>query len=324
MSNKSIRRIQREVTLYHKSDLNTHGIYIHFNESDIYNAKALIIGPKESPYQNGFYLFDITYPQNYPQTPPQVVLCTINKYARFNPNLYTNGKVCLSILGTWSGPGWTPCLSTNEVLLSIQSLLTNNPVQNEPGYEKLCLKTSTQAQTYVKIIEYHNYRIAILQVINNIPKGFEPFKPIMEQKFIELYDENMSVICEKPSIQLNLRMYNLNVFTDYQYIIEEFKKLYKTLKDTLSPIITPKNSNSNSNTEFNTDGNSTHSNVSVDIKVSGENTISTKSKKRVPSNPASNYDENTIMISDNDGRKYQVAIINSKNSNTYKRWVLVK
>lgn len=23
---------------------------------------------------------------------------------RFNPNLYNNGKVCLSLLGTWSGP----------------------------------------------------------------------------------------------------------------------------------------------------------------------------------------------------------------------------
>jgi hypothetical protein len=31
---------------------------------------------------------------------------------RFNPNLYINGKVCLSLLGTWSGPSWNPKTST--------------------------------------------------------------------------------------------------------------------------------------------------------------------------------------------------------------------
>ena len=31
---------------------------------------------------------------------------------RFNPNLYECGKVCLSLLGTWSGPSWNPAVST--------------------------------------------------------------------------------------------------------------------------------------------------------------------------------------------------------------------
>lgn len=31
---------------------------------------------------------------------------------RFNPNLYDCGKVCLSLLGTWSGPSWEPGVST--------------------------------------------------------------------------------------------------------------------------------------------------------------------------------------------------------------------
>ena len=52
-----------------------------------------------------------------------------------NPNLYENGKVCLSILGTWSGPGWTTACTLSSVLLSIQSLLNENPIHNEPGWE---------------------------------------------------------------------------------------------------------------------------------------------------------------------------------------------
>jgi len=57
---------------------------------------------------------------------------------RLNPNLYDYGKVCLSLLGTWSGPGWVPNQSTIlQVLLSIQALiLVDAPFFNEPGFEK--------------------------------------------------------------------------------------------------------------------------------------------------------------------------------------------
>ena len=36
-------------------------------------------------------------------------------------SLYAEGKVCLSLLGTWAGPGWVPGVSTlGQVLMSIQ------------------------------------------------------------------------------------------------------------------------------------------------------------------------------------------------------------
>lgn len=55
---------------------------------------------------------------------------------RFNPNLYANGKVCLSLLGTWSGPGWQSTSTLLQVLISIQSLImVDEPYFNEPGYE---------------------------------------------------------------------------------------------------------------------------------------------------------------------------------------------
>mmetsp|Transcript_10330 Transcript_10330/g.30927 ORF Transcript_10330/g.30927 Transcript_10330/m.30927 type:complete len:103 (-) Transcript_10330:836-1144(-) len=48
-------------------------------------------------------------PDDYPQSPPRVRNMTTGAgRVRFNPNLYANGKVCLSILGTWKGPGWMP------------------------------------------------------------------------------------------------------------------------------------------------------------------------------------------------------------------------
>lgn len=61
---------------------------------------------------------------------------------RLNPNLYDNGKVCLSLLNTWSGSHkemWIPNLSTMlQVLVSIQGLILNaKPYFNEPAYARL-------------------------------------------------------------------------------------------------------------------------------------------------------------------------------------------
>ena len=60
---------------------------------------------------------------------------------RFNPNLYNDGKVCLSVLNTWPGRAeeqWNPQTSSLlQVLVSIQSLiLVQEPYFNEPGYER--------------------------------------------------------------------------------------------------------------------------------------------------------------------------------------------
>ena len=61
---------------------------------------------------------------------------------RLNPNLYNCGKVCLSLLNTWTGvknEKWIPGVSTIlQVLVSIQGLILNTkPYFNEPGYERM-------------------------------------------------------------------------------------------------------------------------------------------------------------------------------------------
>lgn len=66
--------------------------------------KALIIGPDNTPYENGCFIFDILLGPAYNQSPPQVkIVTTLGGKYRLNPNLYAEGKVCLSLLGTWSG-----------------------------------------------------------------------------------------------------------------------------------------------------------------------------------------------------------------------------
>ena len=185
------KRIWRDIKIFKESNLNENGIYCEFDEEDIHNVKVLILGPGETPYAHGFYFFRLRFPQNYPLEPPKVKLMTQGEHIRFNPNLYTNGKVCLSILGTWEGPGWTASCTLSSVLLSIQSLLNANPIHNEPGWENV--STSDQRCTsYNKVLSCANIKIAIINNLKNCQHEFTCFLPLMKK----LFEQNKSKIVE--------------------------------------------------------------------------------------------------------------------------------
>ena len=143
------------------------GIYLYVNEEDIFHNYAMIVGPKHTPYFGGFYLFEKKFPKNYPDKNPSVNMLTICDKVRFNPNLYESGKVCLSILGTWNGPGWKKVMNLRSVLLSIQSLLHEFPITNEPGFDTV-KPDDDKSISYNKYITYYNFKIAIIDIVNSI------------------------------------------------------------------------------------------------------------------------------------------------------------
>uniref|UniRef100_A0A673JAS2 (E3-independent) E2 ubiquitin-conjugating enzyme n=1 Tax=Sinocyclocheilus rhinocerous TaxID=307959 RepID=A0A673JAS2_9TELE len=114
------------------------GIMVKTFEDRMDLFSALIKGPNRTPYEDGLFLFDIQLPNIYPAVPPlfrYLSQCS----GRLNPNLYDNGKVCVSLLGTWIGKGterWTSKSSLLQVLISIQGLiLVNEPYYNEAGFD---------------------------------------------------------------------------------------------------------------------------------------------------------------------------------------------
>ena len=148
---------------------------------DMSKAKMIIAAPPSTPYGYGLFLFDVYFPPTYPSVPPKVNLMTTGHASvRFNPNLYNNGKVCLSLLGTWSGSPeemWQPNQSTFlQVCVSIQSLIfIENPYFNEPGYEK-SMNTATgklKSRQYNSIREVATVQWAMLDMLKNPPPGFE-------------------------------------------------------------------------------------------------------------------------------------------------------
>ena len=69
-------------------------IFVRALENEVDKLRVLIIGPDDTPYANGFFFFDVTMGNDYPNNPPKVqFLTTGGGSVRFNPNLYACGKV---------------------------------------------------------------------------------------------------------------------------------------------------------------------------------------------------------------------------------------
>ena len=235
MNSLATKRIMNDLKILRKSNLEEENIYVSTNDDDIYNLKAMIVGPpiENAPYRGGFYFFDIQYPKNYPLSPPKVIFCTLgkNREVRFNPNLYSAGKVCLSLLGTWTGPGWTSSHSIKDVLIVLQSLLHEHPIQNEPGWEN---ETGLKSKNYNIVLAYYNIEVATIQMIENTPPTFEIFKDIMSKYLVENYNKYLDFMAgysEYEGKKIKSGLYSMVVNIDFKTLKSRLRKLYLENKD---------------------------------------------------------------------------------------------
>ncbi|TKW13187.2 hypothetical protein SEVIR_5G083900v4 [Setaria viridis] len=134
---KWVKKVQQEWGILEKNLPDY--IYVRVFEDRMDLMRAVIIGASGTPYQDGLFFFDFHLPPEYPQVPPSAYYHSGG--LRVNPNLYVDGKVCLSLLNTWTGRGnevWDPSSSSIlQVLVSLQGLVLNEkPYFNEAGYEK--------------------------------------------------------------------------------------------------------------------------------------------------------------------------------------------
>lgn len=227
---QSIIRISKELSDIQKgSDL---AIAVACRDVDVRNVRALIMGPHETPYEFGFFEFAIRFNRDYPSKSPSVQCLTTNGgRCRFNPNIYSTGKVCLSILGTWRGERgeeWSSAQGLESILLSIQSLMSANPYENEPGFEDANGEADKKLQQhYIQKIRHETLRISVIQRLEgylglqsyaantlftplrsgdldkedldeaNVP--FEPFKDLCKRRFLWYYDSYMASVARGKS-----------------------------------------------------------------------------------------------------------------------------
>jgi ubiquitin-conjugating enzyme E2 Z len=238
VSKETMQRLLKDLRHIIKNPLTDQGIYYIHDDADMMKGYAMIVGTSDTPYFGGFYFFEFTYPGDYPHSPPKVNYCTNGNGIRFNPNLYTCGKVCVSLLNTWRGDQWTSCQSISTVLLTLCTLLCSDPLLNEPGVSK----GHKDMQNYTDIIEFANISIAVCDIVTK-KKGvympfFDNFYPFIKENFNKNYDKLLDFAQNRSSDKfsqnkvLSTSFYIMNVTIDYKYIIsklEETKQIFELL-----------------------------------------------------------------------------------------------
>lgn len=170
-----VKKVQQEWNILEKNLPET--IYVRVFEERMDLMRTAIVGASGTPYHDGLFFFDIRFPPEYPSEPPAVHYNSGG--LRLNPNLYESGKVCLSLLNTWSGTAtevWNPGASTIlQVLLSLQALVLNEkPYFNEAGYDQ----QKGRAEGEKNSVSYNENAFlvtckSILYLLRKPPKHFE-------------------------------------------------------------------------------------------------------------------------------------------------------
>lgn len=228
MNRKNQKRLAKDVIDIIKNPLHNNGIYYKHDDDDMLKGYALIIGPDETIYNYGYYLFQFKFKKEYPYKPPIVEYLTNENNIRFHPNLYRNGKVCLSLLNTWSGEQWTSCQTIRTILLNLVTLFHNKPLLNEPGI--------TEKYKYFKeyndIIKYSNYNTAIVSFLKNKikPEIANHFNEYIKKRYLKNKDDILKQLIELKKLYgtklLQITLYsNMNCLIDYNKLYDTFLEL---------------------------------------------------------------------------------------------------
>lgn len=125
---KAAKVIYRNYELFQKEPID--GVSLGYDEDNIYSWNINIIGPKDSPYEGGIFNCTMEFPKDFPLTPPKFIFNT----KIYHPNVYEDGKVCISILhppgdDKWgyekAEERWRPVHSVSSIIISIISLLSS-------------------------------------------------------------------------------------------------------------------------------------------------------------------------------------------------------
>jgi ubiquitin-conjugating enzyme E2 Z len=234
----TIKRLASDVKKIIKEPLTTEGIYYKHDENNMLIGYAMIVGPKNTPYENGYYFFEFKYPCNYPFSPPEVKYYTNDDLNRFNPNLYKNGKVCISILNTWHGEQWTGCQTITSVLLTLSTLFTEKPLLNEPGV----LENNPDIYPYTKSIEFKNLDFCICETIiscSNKNNKFNIFYSEIKELFLNNYDSIINKIKNKinspdDNTIFYTKLYHMKVSTNYKNLLSRIDNVKKIIIENTS------------------------------------------------------------------------------------------
>ena len=247
------RRLMKDYKLVKQNPIEN--IWIEWEEDDdnLLKAYSIVCGREDTPYQHGFYAFDFDFSGDYPFIQPKVLYNSIGTHIpqlkkikatrnsiipRIHPNLYKDGYVCLSILGTWQGEGWSQCLNIQSVSLELQSLLDENPITNEPHFEK---ETGDISKLYKFMVTHANIRVSVIGMLRATPDKYTPVRHKMIKYFLDHFDFYIET-CDKfkdhewNNTTLVFKIYKWHEHINFSKLKKNLIKLKKELEPQLKDI----------------------------------------------------------------------------------------
>lgn len=82
------------------------------HRANMCRRNAVIIGPSDTPFEDGTFRLVMHFEEQYPNKPPGVKFIS----QMFHPNVYGTGELCLDILQN----RWSPTYDVAAILTSIQ------------------------------------------------------------------------------------------------------------------------------------------------------------------------------------------------------------
>ncbi|KAK9152759.1 hypothetical protein Sjap_000239 [Stephania japonica] len=177
-----LRKVHQEWSILKENLPDT--IFVRAYEERVDLLRAAVVGAPGTPYHDGLFFFDIFLPPDYPQEPPSVHYHSGG--LRLNPNLYESGRVCLSLLNTWTGTStetWNPGNSTIlQILVSLQALVLNaKPYFNEAGFDSQIGRADAEknSTTYNE----NAFILSCQTMLYHLRKPPKHFEEIVEEHF---------------------------------------------------------------------------------------------------------------------------------------------
>ncbi|KAJ2609540.1 hypothetical protein H4S08_004003 [Coemansia sp. RSA 1365] len=169
LSTATLRRLISELKRLDTSP--PEGIKVHINEEVLTDIKAVIDGPKDTPYEGGQFQVRLTIDDSFPDTPPKGVFVT----KIFHPNVSEHGEICVNTLKK----DWQKHYGIEHVLVTVKCLLIYpNP------------ESALNEEAGRLLLEHYDDYARHARLMTEIHAAIKPETLVVDEKMQDMGSEN--------------------------------------------------------------------------------------------------------------------------------------
>jgi len=187
-SSAAALQLQKELKEITNDRLNDY-CKVVLDTDNIFEWTAYLVGPPGTEYEGGIFRTRLSFPPDYPFNPPAMYF--VSDF--WHPNVYKDGKVCISILHVpdpmnpeENGQVWTPAQRVETIVISVISMLSD-PNFGSPANIDASVELRKDRGAYISRVKK-----LVEKSRRELPPDFEMPKAKAPIKIAESYELPMS------------------------------------------------------------------------------------------------------------------------------------